>query len=111
MIAHHHIVFIVAMNAEKSTKSYTVGNGVIKTVTPTVNIKEITRGHIMQKQCLRCNRIISGARNKKYCGTCRIEIQSENRARWVNNNREYKNKYERDYYRWRNEQTTGKKTI
>lgn len=111
MIAHHHIAYIVVMRAGKSTRRYIVGSGVIITVNPTVNTNENTRGHIMQKQCQRCNRIISGARNKKYCGACRIELQSENRARWVNNNRAHVNKYERDYYRWKHEQKTGKETI
>ena len=111
MIVHRHIAYIVAMRVGKSTKNYIVGNGVIITVNPTVNIKGITRGHIMQKQCQRCNRLISGARTRKYCGACRIEIQSENRARWVDNNRAHVNKYERDYYRWKHEQKTGKETI
>lgn len=106
MIAHHHIAYIVAIHAEKNITGYTVVNGVIKTVSPTVNIKEITRGHIMQKQCQRCKKVICGARNKKYCGACRIELQSENRARWVNNNRARYNKYERDYYRWRKAKCT-----
>ena len=111
MIAHHHIVYIVAMLVGKSMRGTTAENGVIKTVRHIGNINENTRGHIMQKQCQRCSRIISGAKNKKYCGACRIELQSENWARWVANNRARYNKYERDYYRWRHEQTTGKKTI
>ena len=111
MIVHRHIAYIVAMRVGKSMRETTVENGVIKIVSHIENTNENTRENIMQKQCQRCNRLISGARTRKYCGACRIEIQSENRARWVDNNRAHVNKYERDYYRWKHEQKTGKETI